>query len=96
MVLAARLSSELGHLHGDDAVRAARLIERAGLPVAIPDVTPDIFLEHMARDKKNEGGTIKLILLSGIGNAYVDSNVPVARIHSFLRQQGRISPPAVR
>ena len=94
MVLAARLSSELGHLHDDDAVRATRLIERAGLPVAIPDVTPDIFLEHMARDKKNEGGTIKLILLNAIGGAYVDANMSVAHIRNFLQKQSRIMPAA--
>ncbi len=94
MVLAARLSSELGHLHDDDAVRATRLIERAGLPVAIPDVTPDIFLEHMARDKKNEGGTIKLILLNAIGEAYVDTNMSAAHIHNFLQKQSRLMPAA--
>ena len=90
MVLAAKLSTALGHLQHADAIRAARLIERAGLPVTIPAVTPDIFLEHMARDKKNEGGTIKLILLKAIGEAYVDANVSAARIREFLQAEGRI------
>ena len=96
MVMAARLSSELGHLRGDDAVRATRLIEKAGLPVATPDVAPELLLEHMTRDKKNESGTIKLILLNAIGDAYVDATVSATCIRDFLRRQTAIKPSVAR
>ena len=45
---------------------------------------PDEMLDHMGRDKKNEGGNIRLILLKRIGEAYVDGDVGVARIREFL------------
>jgi 3-dehydroquinate synthetase len=41
-------------------------------------------LDHMGRDKKNEDGTIRLILLTRIGAACVDSSVTAPRLHSFL------------
>ncbi|HEX9392821.1 MAG TPA: 3-dehydroquinate synthase [Usitatibacteraceae bacterium] len=86
MMLAAKLSCELGQLGKDELIRSMRLLERAGLPTALPEVTPEQMLEHMIRDKKNEGGTIKLILLKAIGEAYVDANVSTARIKDFLQQ----------
>ena len=86
MMLAAKLSCELGQLGKDELIRSMRLLERAGLPTALPEVTPEQMLEHMIRDKKNEGGAIKLILLKAIGEAYVDANVSTARIKDFLQQ----------
>ncbi len=85
MVLAARLSLELGHLRQEDLVRTTRLLARAGLPTILPDTRPEQMLEHMIRDKKNEGGVIKLILLKAIGVAYVDASISTARITAFLQ-----------
>ena len=84
MALAARLSTALGMLDAASCDRAIRLIERAGLATALPDIMPDEMLDHMGRDKKNEGGNIRLILLKRIGVAYVDGDVGVARIREFL------------
>jgi 3-dehydroquinate synthase len=85
MVLAARLSHELGHLDADAVTRTVSLLVRAGLPTTTPNISPETMLEHMGRDKKNEAGTIKLILLNGIGHAYVDATVSATRIRAFLR-----------
>ncbi len=85
MALAARLSKELGMLDAASCERAIKLIEAAGLVSAMPTtITPDEMLDHMGRDKKNEGGAIRLILLKRIGGAVVDGTISASRIRDFL------------
>ncbi len=94
MLLAAQFSLELGHLALADVARTRRLLERAGLPISLPHIpqhpekiTAEIMLQHMSRDKKNEAGVIKLILLRSIGEAYVDATISAKTIHAFLKSQ---------
>lgn len=84
MVLAAQFSVLLGRLSAADATRAEALLRRAELPTVMPDVSTAIMLEHMGRDKKNEGGVIKLILLHRIGEAVVDGGISVGVLMRFL------------
>lgn len=84
MALAARLSEQAGYLSVNDASRIVQLIESAGLPVTWPDISPETMLEHMSRDKKNESGAIRLILLKSIGQACVDTTISAAHICHFL------------
>ena len=84
MMLAAQLSHQLGMLDAAAQNRAVSLIAAAGLPITIPDIAPDVMLEHMGRDKKNEGGAIRLILLKQIGTSVLDASVSAARIRTFL------------
>ena len=84
MFLATELSNQLGLLDAASTRRAIALIEAAGLPTAMPDIASEAMLSHMARDKKNEGGAIRLILLTGIGTSVVDATVSASRIRSFL------------
>ncbi len=85
MALAAKMSFELGHFRAKEVSRTIQLLQRAGLPAALPEVSPEQMLEHMARDKKNEDGVVKLILLKSVGEAYVDASISVERIRAFLR-----------
>jgi shikimate kinase / 3-dehydroquinate synthase len=91
MVLALEYSRERGLVAAADVARARALLERARLPVAMPDIAPDVMLEHMARDKKNEGGIIKLILAKRIGEAYVESGASVASLREFLARMSNKS-----
>lgn len=84
MVLAAQLSHQLGLFDAVSQRRVISLIELAGLPIAKPNITADVMLEHMGRDKKNEGGIIRLILLKHIGISVVDATVDARRIRAFL------------
>jgi 3-dehydroquinate synthase len=84
MALAARFSQQRGLLDGADCGRALALIHAAGLSTELPDVTADEMLDHMGRDKKNEGGAIRLILLKRVGEAFVDGNISAEKIHAFL------------
>jgi 3-dehydroquinate synthase len=68
--------------------RGIRLIERCGLPTRPPSaMTPALFLQYMARDKKVSDGTIRLILLEQIGKARVsadfDENALFATLEHF-------------
>ncbi len=84
MVLAAQLSHQLGSLDTRSLTRAVALITAAGLPTTMPDIAANVMLEHMGRDKKNEGGAVRLILLERIGASIVDASVSTARLHEFL------------
>ncbi len=84
MVLAAQLSHQLGYLDADSQSRAIALVRSAGLPIIMPRIAADVMLEHMGRDKKNEGGVMRLILLKNIGTAVVDPSISTARIRTFL------------
>jgi 3-dehydroquinate synthase len=86
MALAARLSCDLGMLDAASRDRAVALIERAGLNTTAPKISADEMLDHMGRDKKNEGGAIRLILLNRIGDAHVNGTISAAKIHQFLRE----------
>jgi 3-dehydroquinate synthase len=75
MVMAARLSAELGLVDAAFVRRLTQLIERAGLPVVAPvlDAEHNIerYLNLMRVDKKSEAGAIKFVLIDGPGKALV-------------------------
>ena len=69
MVMAAELSARLQLIPGAFAARIKRLIERAGLPIAGPDLSSARYLDLMRVDKKAEGGEIRFVLIEGEGRA---------------------------
>ena len=76
LVMAASMSAACGYLDAAQAERVRRLIERAGLPTHIAAVAPAAVLEHMRMDKKVLGGRLRLVLLRGIGDAFVTADYP--------------------
>jgi 3-dehydroquinate synthase len=74
LVMSASMSRESGHLTADEQERVMRLIDRAGLPTHVSNVTPDVALEHMRMDKKVQSGRIRLVLMRGIGSAFVTAD----------------------
>ncbi|MDB5904873.1 MAG: 3-dehydroquinate synthase, partial [Betaproteobacteria bacterium] len=85
MVMAARLSERMGYLDDADVNRVVRVLERAGLPVAAPDLGRERYLDLMGHDKKVEGGKLKFVVLKAIGNAIV-SEAPAAPLADVLDQ----------
>lgn len=72
MWLAADLSRRLGWLSNADLERVENILRAAKLPILPPKtMTPDSFLQHMAVDKKNIDGQLRLILLKKLGTAEV-------------------------
>jgi len=89
-VLAARLSHELGHLSAADCDRATRLFSALHLPVTPPAVPAARLVAHMQRDKKNEGGSVTLVLLRRLGEAYLDRTQSGAQIEAFWKRNGAV------
>lgn len=89
MVLAAELSAYIGLFEAAGVERLRALIRQAHLPVQAPELGVARFLELMSVDKKNEGGEIRYVLLSGLGSGYLRkvSNVDVGTV---LRSVGQL------
>ena len=85
MLLASRLSSELGHSPLIDTARLAALLERFNLPIAMPDaIDPSAVLARMQLDKKNVSGQLRLVLWHGIGRAYLADGIDPQRVLELL------------
>ncbi len=99
MTLAAEFSARIGVLPPDAAAAVTRHLAAAGLPVKPADVeggVPDAerLMELMAQDKKVKRGKLTLILLRGIGTAYIADDVDPALVRAFLAE--KLEPPSVR
>ncbi|MEI9993616.1 MAG: 3-dehydroquinate synthase [Rhizomicrobium sp.] len=89
MALAFRLSVRLGLCSGQDAERFVRHLKSVGLPTAIAEIagprpSPQALLEHMAHDKKVKDGRLTFVLVRGIGQAFVTTDVPVGAVLETL------------
>jgi len=81
MALAFQLSVRLGLCPGQDSERFIRHLRATGLPSSIGDIPgprPPAaeLIAHMGHDKKAKDGKINFILLHGLGQAFVTSDVP--------------------
>ena len=86
LVLALRFSATLGLCQLGDADRLTTHLAEIGLPTTLADagVSGTALLDWVARDKKNDGGALTLILARGIGQAFVARDVDAARLTAFL------------
>ncbi len=85
MVMAADLSWRLGWISAEDAARSRALIARAGLPVRPPpQITAEQFMSLMSVDKKVQSGKIRFILLRGLGDAVIESDIDPAMLQQTL------------
>ena len=85
MVLAARLSADLGRAPWSDTARLAALLGRLELPVELPPgLSGEALLARMRLDKKAVSGAVRLILWTGLGHADVAEGVPEQDILAVL------------
>jgi len=84
LVMAAHMSRESGYLTSEELDRVTRLVDRAGLPTHVFNVEPDVALQHMRIDKKVQAGRIRLVLLRGIGSAFVTADYGEAALRRTL------------
>ena len=95
MVLAARYSASQGHCGVKIAARLKEHMEDVGLPGDLAALRQklgrapglDELMSYMEQDKKVKDGQITLILLRGIGDAFVSRNEPKDGIRAFLQSQ---------
>lgn len=68
LVAQALLSQSMGHLSGADVQRVTALLERAGLPVRIPDwIDREALVKKLYTDKKVRDGNLRFVLQKGLG-----------------------------
>jgi len=85
MMMAAELSKRLGHLAETEVHDLYHLLKDAHLPVKGPkDMSCDDYLQRMAVDKKVLDGSLRLVLLKKIGEAYITSEASRDEIDAAL------------
>ncbi|HET7126554.1 MAG TPA: 3-dehydroquinate synthase family protein, partial [Lysobacter sp.] len=85
MVVAARLSAQIGMADAADTERLRVLLERLGLPTEPPPgIAAEALFARMQFDKKNRAGALRLILWRGIGRAEIADNVDADSIRAVL------------
>ncbi|MBC8128940.1 MAG: 3-dehydroquinate synthase [Rhizobiaceae bacterium] len=92
MALAHRFSVRLGLCSGQDAVRAERHLEAAGLPTRISDIpggtfSVDELMRAIGQDKKVSRGSLTFILTRGIGKAFIAREVEPEAVEAFLADE---------
>ena len=85
MLMASDLSLREGMISSLEHERAAALIRRARLPERAPEgMTPDDFMSLMAVDKKNVDGTLRLVLMRALGDAFVTADASKQNLKDTL------------
>ena len=91
MVLAARYSARRGYITDADAERVTKAIAVSGLPTEITSLQMNCdgakLVDHMRHDKKMDGGTLPFILLRSIGAAFLDHDVSLDDVSTFMDEQ---------
>ena len=92
MVLAFRLSEELGLCPSGTTARVEAHLKEVGLPTRISDIPGEgadatVLIKHMAQDKKVVQGQFTLILARDIGQAFITREVGAADVKAFLQRQ---------
>ncbi|MFN3834768.1 MAG: 3-dehydroquinate synthase [Glycocaulis sp.] len=89
LVMALKYSARKSLCDAGDAQRAARVLERAGLPVTIASLPGGPYdaaslTRRMGSDKKNAGEGLTLILARGIGKAFIARGEQPGDVETFL------------
>ncbi|NYT58379.1 3-dehydroquinate synthase [Alcaligenaceae bacterium] len=85
MVQAAELSALTHGLPADSVERVRTLVQAIGCPVQAPDLGQEHWLDLMQVDKKTEGGQLRFVLLSAIGQALCEG-VPAQALQQVLEK----------
>ncbi|HOU77632.1 MAG TPA: 3-dehydroquinate synthase [Syntrophales bacterium] len=79
------LSERLGHLPAAEGERIVALLNRMGLPVAIPaGLDGEAVMAKMEQDKKKAGGMVHFVLLKRPGMPFVNGGIPGERIREII------------
>jgi 3-dehydroquinate synthase len=91
MALAFEFSVRLGLLPAAEAERAIGHLAEVGLPTRPQDIAglpdADALMALMAQDKKVKRGMLTLILVRGIGAAFVEHGIEWAQVRAFLSEK---------
>ncbi len=86
-VMAADLSCRVGDLGQDDYMRVVNILSRANLPVRPPsNMGGEDFIRYMSIDKKVLDGQLRLVLMRGLGNAWVTDQFGREKLEQTLAE----------
>lgn len=84
-ILALDLSWRIGNLDEDEVARSVAIMKQANLPVLPPKgMTREAFIKRMLLDKKVLDGSLRLVLLNTLGEAYVTSSFAMDDFNACL------------
>jgi 3-dehydroquinate synthase len=86
MMGSAMLSHKLGLLPQEIVKRQKAIIQRFGLPTTCSGVDRAEVLKAMELDKKVREGTVRWVLLAGVGKPMLRDDVPIAHVVSVLEE----------
>jgi 3-dehydroquinate synthase len=86
LLIAARMSQRLGGISADDLARVEDLLKRAGLRTDAPKIGATRAAGFMSIDKKVKSGRVRLVLLKGLGQAYISGDYPDEALQETLRE----------
>ena len=88
LVMAAALSVRLGTFKSAEYRRLCRLLERAGLPIALPgNLDAAELRKHMTHDKKVRAGKLRLVIPQSFGRAVVSDDFDDDALEATLESQ---------
>lgn len=86
---AAMIAERLGLLAPETRARQTALLERFGLPLRCPGLTPAALWDPLRRDKKAVGSRLRWILPTTIGSVRILDNVPESLVEGVLQELSR-------
>ncbi|WNC68830.1 3-dehydroquinate synthase [Thalassotalea nanhaiensis] len=85
MVQATQLAEHLNFITSTETQQIIDLIAYFDLPIKAPSsMSFDDFIKHMARDKKNLGGKLRLIIPTAIGKSEIFDNISHEQLHKVI------------
>ena len=94
LAMAFRYSEHLGVCPAGEAARVERHLRAVGLPASGAELAggpfdPARLIKRMGSDKKNQGGTITLILARAVADAYIMAGADAGDLAAFLEKDLR-------
>jgi len=90
MLCASRLAESMGRIDSEITRRQHALLEALGLPLTVPDVSHDVLIRAMQKDKKTEHGKLRFVLPTRMGHVELVSGVPADLVKAALADVHRV------
>jgi len=86
MVMAARLSQQLGQISEADVMRITTLLQQAGLPTTLEQspLPPQLTIDLMRHDKKNKTDQLSVVALKSLGHAEFYTEIDLQLVEKTL------------
>lgn len=84
LLAAARLSARLGFCDAGLPGMVEEILTRTGLPTRLGDLDPEAIYTAMGTDKKRKGGSLRFVLIKGIGEPFLQAGIDKADVIAVL------------